>query len=145
MNEQTKTDEYVYLKIPAEAWALLRETLVVDARASNFDRSLRSHLIQALSQVETLDTPPLDLSHVFVFLGDSAVTAVTDRNGKNLGEEIVEIDFDQEDSCPVCSTELEPDEACCPNCGLDTDADTNENAIKAYFGELGGPLPPETE
>lgn len=129
-------EEFVYLKIPAGAWTLLSDTLLAEVQDTYYSRKLRNAIRDSLASAETLK-----LDHVFVFAGNDAVTAVTDRDGKEIGDQIVVIDYDQEEHCPACHEELNPDEACCPNCGLDTDADTNENAIKAYFNKLGGPLP----
>lgn len=43
---------YVYLKIPREAWALLEETLQKDCRSWAFDRELRESIKTALAEVE---------------------------------------------------------------------------------------------
>jgi hypothetical protein len=49
----SKTD-YVYLKVPRDAWDLLEETLCMDAESSAFDEVLRQEISDALSQVEVL-------------------------------------------------------------------------------------------
>lgn len=54
MNMNTNHD--AYLKLPWDAWALLEETLRMDADSSFVELSLRKEIEQALSQVEELDT-----------------------------------------------------------------------------------------
>jgi len=46
---------YVYLKIPTKAWALLEETLGLDAESGAFDNTLREEISDALSQVEVFE------------------------------------------------------------------------------------------
>ncbi|MEN6550106.1 MAG: hypothetical protein ABFE07_29025 [Armatimonadia bacterium] len=41
----------IYLKIPREQWALLLETLTLDARSSAFDPKLRRRIARALKTV----------------------------------------------------------------------------------------------
>ena len=46
-----------YLKVPAHLWAVLAETLALDAESKAFDPDLRRQLSIALESVETIDRP----------------------------------------------------------------------------------------
>lgn len=48
---------FVYLKIPAEVWSLLEETLRADTQSKNFDQKLRADIEMALGEIEELQNP----------------------------------------------------------------------------------------
>lgn len=45
----------VILRVPQEAWAILEETLALDAVSSAFDPALRQTIARALAQVEIVE------------------------------------------------------------------------------------------
>ena len=47
----------ITIRVPRDAWALLCETLALDARSSAFDPKLRKRIAQALRQVTEVDEP----------------------------------------------------------------------------------------
>jgi len=52
-----KGEPVVVLSVPQDAWRVLEETLLVDARSSAFDADLRDSIRRALARVVTLNAP----------------------------------------------------------------------------------------
>lgn len=48
------TSNYIYLKVPVEAWDVLAETLSMDMDSNHIDRELREEIAKAFTDVEIL-------------------------------------------------------------------------------------------
>lgn len=135
MSTHSAKDTFVFLKVPAEQYDLIINTLETDARSSNFDRSLREDISKAIESIEVWELPASPSKHFFIFKSNGVIASITDEHATKITVNVHIIDYDKSLSgeCPVCSNHLEPFEAGCRVCGLDTDADTYENTIAAYF------------
>jgi hypothetical protein len=49
------TPKYVYLRVPADAWGTLSETLCMDMQAGNIDQGLRDEIEEAYDTVEEVE------------------------------------------------------------------------------------------
>ncbi len=83
------------LRVPAEAWAILAETLSMDARSTAFDPSLRVQIATALRQVEEVDpietvVPLVTTRDLDAVVDDLMNGRLLDQDGRPYSREQVE-------------------------------------------------------